>query len=181
MGWFKRKTTPDDARFDLELGPNLVMELRGNDLPTPTDMKWKFDENGKRSKVNIYDKYWYIQRNDTGALTPYIKLSLDVNWRFINLNNLFKNVLGPSSRSLFVYSNVGGTSVVGNQATDLLQEVDYKREGRGSYYFKPTHLQYIPVCKEVLDIVEVQVAKTTGDLVKFGQGNTIITLHFTRS
>ena len=184
MGWFKKKTTPDDhddPRFDLDLGPNLVMELRGNDLPTPTDMKWKFDEDGKRSEVNVYDKYWYQQRNDTGALSPYIKLSLDVNWRFVNLNYSFKNVLGPSSRSLFVYSDVGGSSVVGDQATDLLREVDYKREGRGSYYFEPTHLQYIPVRKEVLDIIEVQVAETTGDLVKFGQGNTIVTLHFTKS
>ena len=127
MGWFKRKKTPDDhddARFDLDLGPNLVMELRGDSLPTPTDMKFKFDADGKRSDTNVTDKYWYIQRNDTGALSPYIKLSLSVNWRFINLNNSFKNVLGPSSRSLFVYSDVGGSSVVGDQVTDLLREVD---------------------------------------------------------
>ena len=70
---------------------------------------------------------------------------------------------------------------MGDQVTDLLREVNNKREGKGSQYFKPLHIQYIPVCKEVLDIIEVQVAETTGDLVKFGEGNTIVTLHFTRS
>ena len=68
--------------------------------------------------------------------------------------------------------------MVGNQVTDLLQEVDYKREGRGSYYFEPTHLQYIKLRKEVIDIIQVQVAETTGKLVEFGKGNTIVTLQF---
>ena len=104
-----------------------------------------------------------------------------MNWRFINLNHSFKNVLGSSSRSLFVYSDVGGGSVVGDQVTDLLREVSYERGGKGSNYFEPTHLQYIPLRKGVLDIMEVQVAETTGDLVKFGQGNTIVTLKFERT
>lgn len=96
------------------------------------------------------------------------------------MNHSFKNVMGPSSRSFFVYSDVGVSSVVGDQVTDLLREMDYKREGRGSYYFEPTHLQYIPVHKEVLDIIEVHVAETTGELVKFIQRNTIIVLKFER-
>ena len=69
-------------------------------------------------------------------------------------------------------------SVVGNQVTDLLREVNYKREGKGSQYFEPTHIQYIPVRKDVIDIIETQVAETTGELVEFGKGNTIVTLHF---
>ena len=68
--------------------------------------------------------------------------------------------------------------MVGNQVTDLLREVDYKREDRGSYYFEPTHLQYIKLRKTVIDITEIQVAETTGELVKFGKGNTIVTLQF---
>ena len=184
MGWFKRRTTPydpSDARFDLDLGPNLMMELRGNALPTPRDLKFKWDADGSRGQAIITDRYWYIQRNDEGALSKYVKLSLDVNWRFINLNQSFKNVLESSSRSLFVYSDVGGSSVVGDQVTDLLREVNYERGGKGSYYFEPTHLQYIPLRKEVLDTIEVQVAETTGDLVKFGQENTIVTLKFERT
>ena len=182
MGWFKRKDPPPaDPRDAFELGPNLMMELRGNSLPTEADLRYQWDKNGKPVQGQVTDSYWYLQRQSNGELSKYIKMSLGVNWRFINLNHSFKNVLGPSSRSLLVYSDAGGSSVVGNQVTDLLREVDYKREGRGSYYFEPTHLQYIPVGKEVLDIIEVHVSKRTGELVKFGQGNTIVTLHFTRS
>ena len=179
MGWFKRKDpAPDDPRYALELGPNLVMELRDDALPTPGDLRYSYGPDGGAAQGQVTHAYWFIQRDSEGELSPYVRMSLSVNWRFINLNHSFKNVLGSSARSLLVYSDVGSSSVVGNQVTDLLREVDYKREGRGSYYFEPTHLQYIKVRKDVIDIIETQVSETGGDLVKFGKGNTIVTLHF---
>ena len=42
----------------------------------------------------------------------------------------------------------------------------------------PIKLQYIKLRKEVIDIIEVQVAETTGQLLEFGKGNTIVTLQF---
>ena len=87
-------------------------------------------------------------------------------------------MIGSSKRSLFVFSDAGGSGVVGNQVTDLLREVNYKREGKGYQYFEPLHIQYIPVCKDVVDIIETEVAETKGELVQFGEGNTIVTLHF---
>ena len=97
------------------------------------------------------------------------------------MDTSFKNVLGSTKRSLFIYSDVGGSGVVGNQVTDLLREVNYEREGKGSQYFEPLHIQYIPVRKETIDIIETQVAETTGDLTHFGPGNTIVTLHFKKT
>ncbi len=64
--------------------------------------------------------------------------------------------------------------------TDLLREVNYLRKGEGSHYFEPLHIQYIPLRKDVLDIIETQVSETTGELTDFGEGNTILTLHFKR-
>ena len=101
-----------------------------------------------------------------------MELSVYCNWRFLNLNRAFESVIGSSSRSLLVYSNVGGGSVVGNQVTDLLREVNFIRKGAGTQYFEPAHIQYIPVRKEVLDIIEVQVAEATGELTTFGAGIT---------
>ena len=40
------------------------------------------------------------------------------------------------------------------------------------------HLHYIPLHKETLDILQVQIAETTGELVNFGQGVTTVTFHF---
>ena len=54
-------------------------------------------------------------------------------------------------------------------------------DGKGSQYFEPLHIQYIPVRKETIDIIETQVAETTGALTQFGPGNTIITLHFKKT
>ena len=179
MGWFKRKVPPpDDPRFALELGPSLVMELRDRVLSMPGDLKYKWNADGTGGEGEVTHTYWFMQRVGDGSLSDYVQFSLSVNWRFINLNHPFRSVLGPSSRSPLVYSDVGSSSVVGNQVTDLLREVDYKREGKGSYYFEPTHLQYIKLRKEVLDIIQVQVAETTGELVEFGKGNTIVTLQF---
>ena len=110
-----------------------------------------------------------------------MELSIFCNWRLLNLNKAFEVVVGNPSRSLFVYSDVGGSSVVGNQVTDLLREVNYQRQGKGSHYYEPLHIQYIPLRKDVVDIIETQVAETTGALAKFGEGNTIVTLHFKKT
>ena len=78
----------------------------------------------------------------------------------------FKLIVGASSCSLLVCSDVGGSSVVGNKVMDLLREENYKREGKGSQYFEPLFIQYISMRKELLDIIELQVAVITGELVK---------------
>ena len=114
----------------------------------------------------------------TGALSGYIRLSLDVNWRFTNLNYAFSHVFGKTTRSLFVYSDVGASNVLGDQITDFMRAIDYRREVRGSYFYEPTHLQYIPLGKEVLDIIQIQIAETSGELAHFGQGVSTVTLHF---
>ena len=97
------------------------------------------------------------------------------------MNRSLGSVVKSSKRSLFIYSDVGSSGVVGNQVTDLLREVNYEREGKGSQYFEPLQTQYIPVRKDVLDIIETQVAETAGDLTQFGSGNTIVTLHFKKT
>ena len=80
-----------------------------------------------------------------------------------------------------MYSDVDGSSVVGNQVTDLQREVNFRRKEEGVLYFEPLHIQYIPLHKQVLDIIETQLAETTGDLARLDEGNTIVTLHFKRT
>ena len=106
---------------------------------------------------------------------------MSCHWRFTNLNVAFRAVVGEPTRSLHVYSDVAGSTIVGNRVTDLLREIQYKRQGRGTMYFEPLHIQYLPLRNEVVEIIHVQVAETIGtggDLVKFGDGHTIVTLHF---
>ena len=137
-----------------------------------------------RSKMMKCPCPWMLTQwmKNTGklAVPEFIRLTLTCNWRFINLNTSFKNVTGTTKRSLFVYSDVR-SGVVGIQVTDFLCEVNYNREGKGSRYLEPPQIQYIQVRKKVLNIIEVQVSETTGELVKFGAGHTIVTLHFKKT
>ena len=94
---------------------------------------------------------------------------MSCSWRFTNLNVAFRLVVGEPTRSLHVYSDVEGSSIVGNRVTDLLREVEYKKEGRGTIYFEPLHIQYMSFCNEVIKIIQTLVTETNGELVKFGE------------
>ena len=178
MGWFENDPSETNPQFVVKLGPNLFMELRGDTLPPSSDIKTKFNQNGDLAASQYKKAYWLIPRNPNGSLSNYIRLSLDLNWRFVNLNYAFKHVFRPSMRSLFVYSDVGGSSVLGDQLTDFIREVNYKRKWKGTHYFEPTHMQYIPLRKELLDIIQIQVAEGSGALTEFGDGVTTVTFHF---
>lgn len=181
MGWFVENPSQSDPQFALNLGPNLSIELHDKTIPNTTDIKTQWYSDGKRA-ADLYPlTYWLVPRKSDGSLTDYVRLSLAVNWRFSNLNYSFKHVFGPSSRTLYVYSDLGQSSVLGDQVTDFIRSVNYKREGKGSYYFEPLHRQYIPLRKEVLDTIEVQVSETTGSLVQFGRGVTTATFHFKKA
>jgi len=167
MGWLKKSGN------SYVLGPNLQVEFLEDVIPDIRGNGDLYDSDGNAG-------FFLVVKNPLRT-SDFLRLSIFCNWRFLNLNKAFESVIGSSSRSLLVYSNVGGGSVVGNQVTDLLREVNLIRKGAGVQYFEPTHIQYIPVRKEVLDIIEVQVAESTGELTTFGAGNTIATLHFVKS
>ena len=126
------------------------------------------------------DRFWRVT-NKNKSEENRVHLSCTGNWRFVNIKNAFDDLVGGTNRTLYIYSDAGGGTVVGNRVTDLLREVRFKSEGLGRQHFELIHIQYIPVRKQVLDIIEVNVAETTGELTRFGEGNTILTLHFRKA
>ena len=169
MGWFEKNQQGQWA-----LGRNLNMEFIDGRVP----------DNSKIELRNAKKDPEYYQVTTDGAGTTWIWLSFSVNWRFPNLNVAFLSVVGDPTRTLHVYSDVAGSSIVGNRMTDFLREIQYKREGRGTLYFEPLHIQYLSLRNEVVEIIHIQVAETIGtggDLVKFGEGHTIVTLHFKKA
>ena len=178
LGWFEDDPDEDNPQFNIKLGPNLCVKINGREIPTTNDIQSRYTASGHAKIVTHSNRYWIIPRWADGSLMNYIRLSFAVSWRFINLDYAFSNVFDHSTRPLYVYSDVGSSSVLGDQITDFIREVNYKREGKGSYYFEPTHLHYIPPRKETLDILQVQVGEETGQLVNFGRGITTVTFHF---
>ena len=63
-------------------------------------------------------------------------------------------------------------------------EVHYPRQGQGKVYYEPEHIHYLPVRREVIDIVEVNITENTEygeELVKLKDDHTIVTLHFKKA
>ena len=118
--------------------------------------------------------YWAVNNG-------WLLLSRHVSWRFINVQQAYREMTNYNSRSLFVYCNVGESQVVGNKITDVLREVPYETRGAGHQYIEPRHLEYKTVRTNVLDIIEVQVAETDGKLTQFEEGTTTVTLHFKKT
>jgi len=170
MGWLRKISS------GLVLMPNLQQEFMGDQIPNLTKNRdWKDVSDGQGNAV-----FWTVR----SFLPDHLQLSMSCSWRFTNLNVAFRAVVGDPSRSLHVYSDVAGSTMVGNCVTDLLREIHYKREGRGTLYFEPLHIQYLPLRNEVIEIIQIEVAETFGTedtLVKFGQGNTLVTLHFKKA
>ena len=157
MGWID-----EVASGHFELGSNLLQEFHSDTIPTSDDVL------GGDNKPT----FWKVDGD-------YLVLSVTCNWRFVNLNEMFRpTVEFPLTRPLHVYCNVGTSSMVGNRITDLLREIKY--HPKETTHFEPRHIQYVPVRNEVVEIVETQMAEINGDLVQFGEGHTILTLHFKR-
>ena len=172
MGWLRKISS------GLILGPNLHQEFMGDQIPNmkePIDNDWHDVTDDQHNPV-----FWAVR----SFLPDYLKLSMSCGWRFTNLNVAFRAVVGDPTRTLHVYSDVAGSTIVGNRVTDLLREIQYKRQGRGTLYFEPLHIQYMSLRNEVVEMIHIQVAETIGrggDLVKFGEGHTIVTLHFKKT
>ena len=171
MGWIVKHPTDDQW----VLGPNLKLVLFTDKVPDPAHVRSDCLKHiTSSSGFSTYKTLFWCSDGD------YWKLSYYCNWRFMNLNRAFQKLVGTTARSLFVYSDVAQSSVVGGKVTDLLREINYARRGEGAVYFEPTHIQYIPVRSTTLDIIETQIAETDGPLAefKFGEGRAIVTLHF---
>ena len=96
----------------------------------------------------------------------HLRLSLCVNWRFINLNVAFREVVGEPSRTFLVYSDLVDSNVIGEQQHALVREVEYRRQGKGVAYFEPLHIQWLPCRRKYMDTVEVEIAESHGAQVR---------------
>ena len=79
-----------------------------------------------------------------------------VKWRFVNLNEAFAKTFKQTPRTLYVYSNIGESVIVGNSKTDLLREVPYNPEKRVSFY-EPDQEWFVKVRNRSFEVCEINV------------------------
>ena len=106
-------------------------------------------------------------------------LSQTVEWKFRNLNKAFEQAVTQTSRTLLLYSDVVDSNIVGDASHPLVREVYYRRTGVGTVYFEPLHIQWLR--RPYLDVIEFSLHESSGHLVAFGKGKTIVTRRHRRS
>ena len=126
MGWLIQ-----EENQDYTLGPNLHWEYIERDINRPWLREIEQGIPNFQTRPDWADlpdqrdvmAFWSVTENQM------LRLSMSVHWRFIHLNQAFRSVMGSSTRTLHVYSDIGGSRIVGGQVTDLLREVQYKQQG----------------------------------------------------
>ena len=106
----------------------------------------------------------------------FLQLSLIVEWQLNNPDASFEKVVGTRKRTVMVYSDLVESTVVGSGKYPLLREVQLLRTGEGESTAEPLHHQWIKVRGNQLDIVEVEIADSSGPLTILPPGKTIVTI-----
>ena len=91
---------------------------------------------------------WAVFSKFMGLDETFAELKSSVNWQIRGLNGgWFEEAFMNPSRTLRVYSNANASSMVGNQVSDVLREVNFDSTQEGQQYFEPKHRQYLHVCQ----------------------------------
>ena len=140
------------ARADFNWNGEHYAGVQPTDLTSDT-MDQVFEVNGKR-----------------------LNLSRMVEWQFNNLDASFEKIVGTSKRTVMVYSDLVESTVVGSGKYPLLREVQLLRTGEGESTAEPLHHQWIKVRGQQMDILEVEIASTSGPLAVLPPGKTLVTI-----
>ena len=129
------------------------------------------------SAYNRYHVLWHYTYDNK----EWVRFSGQVEWQFINLNQTFLDIHRHTGQAVMVYTNLQQSTIVGNSRAQLLRELVIERGGEaGHSYSEPTHLQWIPVSTHNADIVEVQIADVSGNLLSLPQGKSLVTVALKR-
>lgn len=94
--------------------------------------------------------------------------------------NLSKQLFPRQLNRVMVYSNIVESQLVGNKTIDLLREVVVDHGQGDPVRYEPTHPQFIPVRKRNFDSITIEMYSTSGKLIEFDHGNTLVTMLFSR-
>ena len=99
------------------MGPNLRYELIYK-----TQQAGNYYKDVKNTELDNHD-LWKIE-------SDHLQLSQVINWRFVNLNVAFREVVREPSRTFLVYSDLMDSNIVGGQQHAMVREVEYRRQGK---------------------------------------------------
>ena len=180
FGLLRRKTGKTGyATSDFVLGPNLQYSLPTktygeNTGPVGSRYRTYYNWEGDVYEgVNFSSRAFSIMTADN---VKWMRLHQAFEWRLNNLDASFEKMVGTRKRTVMVYSDLVESTIVGSGKFPLLREVQLLRTGDGESTAEPLHHQWIKLRGQQLDIVEVEIASTSGPLAILPPGKTIVTI-----
>ena len=180
FGLLRRKTGKTGYNTsDFELGPNMQYSLPTktyNETTGPVGSRYRSYYNWEGDVfegVHITSRAWSII---TANNVKWMRLHLGFEWRLNNLDASFEKIVGTRKRTVMVYSDLVESTVVGSGKYPLLREVQLLRTGDGESTAEPLHHQWIKVRGQQMDILEVEIASTSGPLAILPPGKTLVTI-----
>ena len=150
-----------------------IIKAKGNTTPGPSTLVAFQGKDYK--KRGTWARFFKLP----GSQENFLKMRASVNWEIRGLNGgWFEKEFVNPTRTLRVYSNTNTSTLVGNQVSDVLREVNFDSTKEGQQYFEPKHRQYLQVCQQEYKVMEIALDDLNGVPVKLGPGVTSVVLHF---
>ena len=168
-----------NSQNDYELGPNMHYSLPTktyDETTGPVGSRYRSYYNWEGEVyegVNFTSRAFFIVTADN---VKWMRLFPAFEWQLNNLDASFEKIVGTSKRTVMVYSDIVESTVVGSGKYPLLREVQLLRTGEGESTAEPLHHQWIKVRGQQLDILEVEIASTSGPLAILPPGKTLVTI-----
>ena len=100
--------------------------------------------------------------------------------RWYRLLKPLNQPIPPPFNTIYVYSDVVASSIVGNAHVNVLRAIhSHGREG-DVHHFEPKRIHYLPIRKKVIDTITIQLADDEGKPINFTSGVVVVELHFSR-
>ena len=146
------------AKGNATSGPSTLVAFQGNDY----------------KKRNTWSQFFKLSGNDEN----FLEIRASVNWEIRGLNGgWFEKEFVNPTRTLRVYSIANTSTMVGNQVSDVLREVNFDSTKEGQQYFEPKHRQYLQVRHQEYEVMAIALDDLIGVPVKLRPGVTSVVLH----
>ena len=161
------------------LGPNMQFTLPSDTYdsrtnPASSSFRQFYNWEGEQYVgVNYTSNPFAITTLDN---VKWMKLHMAFEWQLNNLYASFEKIVGTRKRTVMVYSDLVESTVVGSGKFPLLPEVQLLRTGDGESTAEPLHHQWIKGRAKQLDILEVEIASTSGPLAILPPDKTLVTI-----
>lgn len=86
----------------------------------------------------------------------------------------------PPFNTIYVYSDVVASSIVGNSRVNVLRAIHPRGREGYVHHFEPKRINYLPIRKKVINTITIQLADDQGEPINFTSGVVVVELHFSR-